>query len=148
MKPLLVGEVNPYGADPDFALYPLPERASGGRLAKILGLGHADYLRMFDRVNLCTGRWSAPASREAAREILAAKPRPLILLGAKVRSAFHVLDSWDWFDAFFLRPGDEQRGWPRVGLMPHPSGLNRLWHRPDAMRRARALLALLARVTT
>ena len=37
-RPILVGMNNPYGADPAMALYPLPERASGGRLARILGL--------------------------------------------------------------------------------------------------------------
>ena len=54
---LLVGEVNPYGADPRMALYHLPRGASGDRLREILGLDDATYIRRLSRVNLCTGRW-------------------------------------------------------------------------------------------
>jgi hypothetical protein len=61
---VLVGESNPYGADPRYALYPLPPQASGGRLARILGLSARQYLRAFPhRVNLLTtARWAAPAA--------------------------------------------------------------------------------------
>ena len=65
---LLVGESNPYGADPEFALFPLPERASGARLQEILRLSTGEYLRRHDRVNLCAeGKWSGPLARQSAQ---------------------------------------------------------------------------------
>lgn len=128
LKPLLVGEVNPYGADPAMALYPLPEDASGGRLARILGLSRGEYLRRFDRVNLCTGAWSIRAAREASYRLRVEGP-PKILLGQKVAAAFGF-------------PAGPHFG--KVGnfyFLPHPSGRNRIWNRPGAQEKARELLA-------
>jgi hypothetical protein len=52
-KPLLVGEVNPYGGDPYYALYPAPDGCSGHRLCYlILGMRREDYLESFERINL------------------------------------------------------------------------------------------------
>lgn len=127
MKPLLVGEVNPYGADPEMALYPLPEEASGGRLARILGLSRGEYLRRFDRVNLCSGRWSEREARDAAYALMTSG-RPKILLGTKVRKAF----GYDPFP-LFTRSGDYY-------FLPHPSGRCRIWNRPGAYEKARELL--------
>lgn len=61
LRPILVGEANPYGGDPRYALYPLPENSAGGRLCRlILKLEVRQYLRSFDRRNLCaTKRWIA-----------------------------------------------------------------------------------------
>lgn len=146
MKPLLVGEANPYGSDPEFALYPLPAHASGGRLARIFGLGRTEYLRTFDRMNLCEGRFTVKAAREAARKVWqggAADRRHVVLLGRKVGDAFGALKSWGWFESFFILPADEARGWPKYTIMPHPSGLCRVWAEPDAVPRARALLGAL-----
>jgi len=54
MRPVLVGEANPWGSDPFYALYPYPERYAGWRLCHlILGLYRRTYLGYFDRVNLC-----------------------------------------------------------------------------------------------
>lgn len=128
-KPLLVGELNPYGTDPSYALFPLPEYASGGRLAKIFGLRRTEYLQKFDRVNLCTGTWSMPEAKKAAAMLLVNEKRPLVLLGKKVATAF---------------------GYPHAGsfnkldnlvFLPHPSGLNRLWNEPGAIPRVRELMA-------
>ncbi len=125
MKPLLVGELNPYGADPRYALFPYPERSAGGRLChKILATHRADYLRSFDRVNLCTGKWTVAAARERATELRCA-PRPTILLGVKVCNAFGVA-----FHPFEVVDG--------YLVLPHPSGLCRLWNEPGAYDRARA----------
>ena len=67
----LVGEHNPYGADPEFALYPLPANATGGRLQRlILGVSMTDYMRHYERVNLCTDKFSVTAARQAAGGIL------------------------------------------------------------------------------
>lgn len=141
-KILLVGELNPYGADPEFALFPLPKYASGGRLREILGLSTRDYLLGHDRVNLCTGTWSRKAAREKAREILVERRTPegvpivgkgLVLLGRR------VIDS-------FCEPGGLQVnplecvmfGGVHAALLPHPSGRNQLWNDPQTAVRARA----------
>lgn len=130
-KILLVGELNPYGADPEFALYPLPVHASGARLQEILGLSNRDYLHGHDRVNLCTGSWSAKKGREQARELLEAREpgTGVVLLGSKVAHA-----------AELPYPGGVLHVTARqlhVLVLPHPSGLNRVWNNPDAARDAR-----------
>ncbi len=130
MRPLLVGECNPYGSDPRYALYPLPAGAAGDRLREILGLTLRDYLRRFDRVNLCTGRWSAVEARRRAVQVWQPGRPAHILLGAKVCAAWGVP-----FEPFTRTPG------PGVRILPHPSGRCRVWNEPGAVERARALLA-------
>lgn len=88
MKPLIVGELNPFDGDPRYALFPYALSSSGSRLCAILGLCERDYLRRFDRANLCTGAWDAEAAREMARRILRQRRRVLILLGEKAATAF------------------------------------------------------------
>jgi hypothetical protein len=160
-KPLLVGELNPYGVEPAMALYPLPERASGGRLAAILGLSRTAYLRSFDRVNLCVGRWWLALARDRASDILWDRlggvrdrvwPAPLEVPGTPFAGA-------RWKD----RPDDRRWlillgakvskafGRPylpftkdelcRIVVLPHPSGLNRAWNMPGAADAARRLVA-------
>ncbi len=125
--PFLVGELNPYGSDPYYALWPEPERASGHRLQSlILGIDEGHYVAL-RRANLCTSRWSAPAARKRATELLDDHPYPggFVLLGAKVASAFGA------GFAPFARFG-------RTLILPHPSGLCRLWNGPESFRRARS----------
>lgn len=133
MRPLLVGELNPYGSLPEFALYPLPENASGGRLARILGLSRGQYMRAFDRVNLCEGTWSMKWARNAAGGILGERigsDAAIVLLGRKVQFAFGFKDKEQ-----LARVGT------RMYLVPHPSGLNPFWNVPGNVERARQLLA-------
>ena len=136
MRPLLVGELNPYGGDPRRALYPLPKNSAGGRLCrKVLGLGPVEYLRRFDRRNLCVGSWTNRAARAAASEI-AANLKPdskLVLLGAKVCAAF----GWR-YEPFDLRLVGADLV-PLV-ILPHPSGRCRTWNDPDSYHRAREAL--------
>ena len=140
MRPLLVGEANPYGGDPEYALYPYPEGASGDRLCrKVMGLSPREYLAMFDRVNLCPTRWSMKTARLRALEILASDrgaPRAYVLLGSKVRAAFGVgHDPFTHFRSLRELPG------PQVFVvLPHPSGLSRAWNAPGAYDRAREVL--------
>lgn len=69
MKPLLVGEANPYGGDPAYALYPYPRGCSGHRLCeKVMGLTDREYLDCFERVNLCPTKWSMRQARARAVE--------------------------------------------------------------------------------
>jgi hypothetical protein len=137
VKPLLVGELNPYGADPEMALYPLPENASGGRLQRILGLSRGEYLRRFDRVNLCTGKWDATVARMRALEIVRERDgQVVVLLGAKVAGAF----LFDYTP--FIRWGRsmDSRGPGVVYILPHPSGRNPQWNEAGAQEKARELL--------
>lgn len=136
MKPLLVGEANPYGADPYFALYPRPEKASGYRLCSlVLGMREAAYLDLFDRVNLCPQSWSMGVARAEAVRLRSVPAFQAVLLGRKVAEAFGLGD----VPAFTTwRPGAGSRGW--CVLLPHPSGLCLEWNKPGAFERARALV--------
>lgn len=138
VKPLLVGESNPYSVEPNYpkyALYPYPENSAGGRLCfKVLGLTRREYLARFDRVNLCAGKWSMREAKERARAIeneWATGGRTIVLLGAKVCSAFNVK-----FHSF-ERHVVAGQGYV---ILPHPSGLSRAWNEPGAYERARAVL--------
>lgn len=127
---LLVGESNPYGADPTLALYPLPEHASGGRLARILGLSRSEYLRRHDRANLCDGPWRIREARVRARALFAPLPpgAGVVLLGAKVAEAFG--EPYTCYEVR-LRLG------VHLLVLPHPSGLNRAWNAVGSVQRAR-----------
>lgn len=145
MRPLLVGMANPYGGPPSNALIPDPPYCAGWNLChKVMQLDEDEYLRRFDRVNLCHRDWKIKEARERANEIqsqmgtehFGAKWSALVLCGAKVCSAFGVK-----FQPF-IRLGDPV-GALAVGpwiILPHPSGLSRAWNEPGAFERARAVL--------
>lgn len=131
----LVGESNPYGGDEEYALYPSPDGCSGHRLCcLILAMRRTDYLREFDRVNLCVGPWRLRDARTRAQEIRRAnhvRGGKLVLLGAKVCKAFGV--EYAPFTA-----DDVQ------AVLPHPSGLCRTWNLEGAYEGARVTVAKLA----
>lgn len=133
-RPLFVGEVNPYqdAEVEEFALYPSPPGCAGWRLCRVvLDMDPDDYVARFTRANLCSRRWSMPAARVRARELLVEHPDvPLVLLGAKVAAAFGL----DF--APFTRVGARSR-WV---ILPRPSGRSTLWNEPGAVDRARAVL--------
>ena len=147
VKPLLVGEANPYGGDPEFTLYPSPPGCSGDRLCRlVLGLDPDDYMGRFDRVNLCPRAWKIRDARIRADAIRKERrSSPTILLGAKVCAAFDVS-----FKPFSMvgdsnvrgRPHDERETGrvPVFVVLPHPSGLSRAWNAPGSYERARELL--------
>lgn len=136
MKPLLVGEANPYGADPAFALYPLPERASGWRLATlVMGVEPREYLRRFDRVNLCPQRWSKPLAEFSAQRIMAGDARVVVMLGAKVTRAFRLE-----YLPFTMTCDSDFLSGKKYVCLPHPSGLCRAWNAPGAFEAARGVL--------
>lgn len=146
---LIVGESNPYGDDPEFALYPLPEYASGGRLARILGLSRTEYLRRHDRVNLCTGTWSIKAAEQRALALHAERPAGtgIVLCGAKVALAFRRAGAYT--PAEFLPLSRAEHGGRHYLVLPHPSGLCRAWGVPGTVEAARAAYeALWADVST
>ena len=135
---LLVGEANPYGGDPDFALYPSPDGCAGHRLCcLVMGLGRAEYLRRFDRANLCPARWSGRQAKVTAWELWEEAVRlrrpAVVLFGRKV--------AWAWRRSGALSPFTVADDWGvKVACLPHPSGLCREWNVPGAFERARAVL--------
>lgn len=137
MNPLLVGEANPYGTDPRYALYPYPKGASGERLGRlILGMpGPRAYLRAFDRRNLCPQRWSVKEARANAGEILRGPHERVVLLGSKVAGAFGMP-----FEPFKIHLSELSAAAKTIVILPHPSGLCRAWNEPGAFERARAVL--------
>lgn len=130
MKPLLVGESNPYGSDPHFALYPRPKGSAGHRLCTtVLGLREADYLERFDRVNLCAGEWSMVEAIVKANNLC---HEVFVLLGRKVFQAF-LPGPWETFTVQNHCSGT-------FVILPHPSGLSRGWNAYGSFVRAQELL--------
>ncbi len=132
-KPLVlcVGEMNPYGADPYFALYYLPRTASGNNLRRILGLSDEAYMTYCARTNLCRGRWDLSKAREEAARLTLADPVPVfLLLGVRVRDAFNGPAAFGVSSVC---------GKTLVGL-PHPSRRCRVWYDEAQIVRARGLL--------
>lgn len=133
MRPLLVGEANPYGGDPYYALFPFPENSAGGRLChKVLGLSQREYLSRFDRANLCATRWRAREARNSAIRIEVERAGFVaVLFGAKVARAFGL--------PFTPFEPPVKRLMTFV-VLPHPSGRCRAWNEPGAFDRARTAL--------
>lgn len=131
LRPLLVGELNPYQSveDSRYALYPYPDRSAGGRLCRlVMGLEPHRYIRAYARANLCSGKWSLPVARVRAGQLADAHPDvPIVLFGSKVCSAFGREYDPFTFDGRFVR-------------LPHPSGLCRAWNESGAFERAREVL--------
>ena len=140
---LFLGETNPYGPDPEFALYCDPPGCSGHRLRLILGLPEDDYLNLH-RKNLCDGAWSMKSAQERTFELLdpQAPWQVIVLLGRKVTRTFEKLALDDVPLVAFSTRGCCP-GMTLVSL-PHPSGQNAgLWP-PSARARARQILRELA----
>lgn len=132
MKPLLVGELNPHGGPPERALLPHPTHGAGGRLAKILGLMDYQYMRAFDRVNLCSGEWDWTFAKDKAMRLWYGRENEtFVLLGAKVCRAFGVE-----FKPFTRT----MRFIHELVILPHPSGLSRAWNDRRSRYKARRLL--------
>jgi hypothetical protein len=147
---LFVGELNPFGADPRYALYHLPRKSSGNRLRCVLGLTDLEYHKLLDKANLCDGKWSSSAARERLVELVDSRGPGgvVVLLGARVRGVARCIAREYGADLELLpfsglEVGEGDRRRVLVSL-PHPSGLCRLWNEPGAVTRARRLLTVLA----
>lgn len=129
--PFIVGMNNPYGDDPFFAMYPRPPNSAGGRFCYlVLQLTEAQYLREFHRRNLLQQRkWSVVDARAAAAKLAdEIGDSKVILLGAKVCAGFRL----DFKPFTIIRN--------KVAILPHPSGLCRMWSQPGAYDRGRDLV--------
>jgi len=140
---ILIGEDNPWGADPEFALYCYPPGCAGYRLRRILGLPQHQYLGLH-RTNLCDGDWSKERAKQRALELLSPQSpwRVMVLLGRKVTDTFErIALSNEKLVPFSMRASS---GMTFVSL-PHPSGRNAAaWSNPKARDRAREILRELA----
>lgn len=134
---MLVGEANPYGSDPRYALYPRPEQSAGGRLCtKVLGLARHNYLKLFYRANLCARKWNLKEARINSLELINRDSiHTYILLGAKVASAFNV--PYEPLSLTVYRTPEKSI---RLLVIPHPSGLCRDWNDVQSYRRVRGFL--------
>lgn len=140
---LLCGESNPYGSDPDFALYCYPPGCAGYRLHRILGLPEHQYLALH-RMNLCDGDWSKDQAKKRALSLLDpnAPWRVMVLLGRKVTETFERVA----LDDVPLVPFSTRVCCPGMTLvsLPHPSGRNAALWNPKARERARQIMRELA----
>lgn len=158
-KILLVGEMNPLSADPDYALYHLPHGCAGNRLqSKILGVvASRHYLTMW-RTNLCTGSWELEYARARAAELVGSKVPwdVVIMLGVKVEHAFSKVTGIK-VDPFTSRtvagihlakytglPGESYNTAFTFVSLPHPSGRNTSWNDRENITRARRLITKIA----
>ena len=136
---LFCGESNPYGSNPEFALYCYPTGCAGYRLSRILGLLQHQYLALH-RKNLCDGDWSKQEAIKRAGELLSPDVpwRVIVLLGRKVTETFEkVALGGVPLVAFSTRACSP--GMTLVAL-PHPSGRNTCWNNPALHERARQIL--------
>ncbi len=139
-RPVFIGEVNPYNDRSWTALLDVPEGASGDRLRRLVCAVDVRRYRAFPRYDLCVGAWSMPKARARAEELAAIhRDDVIVLLGRKVADAFGVsVPAFTYMQA--LPSMAPLAGSGAMIALPHPSGLNRVWHEPGAYAKARALL--------
>lgn len=128
---LVIGECPGPNSHWALPLFPWPYESSAGRLMAMSKLSPAQYLGGLYRRNLVDDqRWLGSAARNRARELLTAlfdhsRKLRVVLLGLKVADAFGVRGEF-WSPT---RLDSRQR----VVVVPHPSGLNRMYN--DATNR-------------
>jgi uracil-DNA glycosylase len=139
---LMIGEDNPYGSDPEWALYCYPPGCSGHRLRRILGLPEDQYLSIH-RTNLCDSAWTTKRARERAFELLSPQApwRVIVLLGRKVTETFEKAA----LEGVPLVPFATRTCCPGMTLvsLPHPSGRNSALWTHKARDRAREIMRAL-----
>lgn len=142
---LLLGEVNPLGSTPEYALYPDPPGCSGWRLCyKIFDVSTADYLSLW-RTNMCVDGWSQRAAGVRASALLRvdAPWSTIIMLGRKVAGVMSpVCGAVAPFEQSECSYGAGGKRLRFVSL-PHPSGMNRAWNDPSAVTKAREIFCSL-----
>lgn len=129
MRPVLLGMNNPTSEHPDHALYPHPPGCTGHRLLAMSGLERAEYLRVFDRRNVISGRaWSMPEARRLQPGLRAELAgRTVVLLGAPVNSIMRGGTPHELAPPF-VWTSDGHGGW--MTKVPHPPGLNQQYNNP------------------
>jgi len=127
---LLVGENPGRSTHPDLPLFPWPDNSSAGRLLAMSKMTAGQYLGGLYRRNLCYDRkWSREEAERTARLLVTTlfdMPRTLrvVLCGTKVAKAFGL--GVEFWAPFKLESGQ------RAVVVPHPSGLNRVYNERTA----------------
>lgn len=136
VRGLVVGQNPGPNTHPDLPLFPWPDTSSAGRLVEISGLTPGQYLGGLYRRNLVDAHlWRKSRARRRARSILTAlfdmpKSLRVVLCGVKVMRAFDLREEpWKLFCL-------ESR--QACVVVPHPSGLNRVYNDEEARLRTRA----------
>lgn len=118
--------------------------SSGERLAKWMGVSPSEFTNNFARVNL--NPWHDGDEFSPNYHIAAAKNlyellygRRVVLLGPAVAEAFGVSRR----DYVYFRFYDHPEAHFIYAVMPHPSGLNRLYNDPQIMAQAKNFLQFL-----
>lgn len=137
MKPVIIGMNNPLSLAPQHALYPHPSRSTGHQLWRMLNMlrpevTKRDYIRAFERHNLCQGPWRLATARQVASDMLPElQGRTVLLLGERVRQAFRLppqlVHPIRWHGVEFRQ-------------VPHPSGRNLWYNHPTHLLIVGALL--------
>lgn len=163
MRPVIVGIAPSREGAEGQPLSALGGRSTGATLAQLAGLRPSEYMRRFDRVNLCpTVRPSTIAIREGRpmAEMLAGsllRGRRVVLLGANVAECFGLRDpSRAEPCRWYALPEGAREWWGVTGfksgfalpftyaVLPHPSGRNRWYNEPENRARAERLMRDLA----
>lgn len=130
VRGLIVGQNPGPNTHPDLPLFPWPDGSSAGRLLAMSGLTAGQYLGSLYRRNLVDDwQWSRAAAARRARSIVTAlfdmpKSLRVVLCGAKVARAFD-LQTEPWIPTTL--PSRQ-----RCVMVPHPSGLNRVYNEESA----------------
>jgi len=120
----ILGERPGPNTDPSVALYPHTTTGAAARLHRLLGLSQAEYLASTSRLNAVDDKSSTASSvaRQRVEEfLLSASQNPFIVLG---KSAIKAMPA-KYRKMEFGEIKDN------VLLLPHTSGVNRVWNDPD-----------------
>lgn len=141
MRPVVLGMNNPHSDDPQHVLSPRFPGSAGCRLYQMVRdvdptLSEADYLDCLDRRNLVTdGDWSRGRAAEAGAAMAESlHGLDVVMLGTLVPPALKLRHSGAWYEWTTTHTG------MRYCVVPHPSGLNRIYN--DLTYRARTGLLL------
>lgn len=129
VRPVLVALSGVGNTAPEQVLYPYPAGSVGSRLWQMIrlaspGFTDVEYLRHFDRVNLCPAG-PPPSGTQARRQLWANlanqfRGRNVVVLGRAIFALTSAPDS----GPCILHP----MGLVAVGWIPHPGGSNRFYN--------------------
>lgn len=133
---LLIGEQPGALSNHGLPLWPNPAYSAGGRLFVMSGMPVAEYLTRLARVNLArqpVKKWDVTAAHYRAMDLAAKAPVGfrVVLCGARARDAFGMPKAW-------FEPVATSRA--EYVAIPHPSGRNREYDRPDVAGETRKVL--------
>lgn len=127
MRPILLAMVNPYSDDPKFALWPDPPGCSGWRMWKMVadacGMSMGEYVRLFDRRNLLTGKkWDVLRANRMGGQFLCS-------LAAGSSVVVFGRQTWTALNLVHVEPGGAvQARDSTLYFAPHPSGRSRYYN--------------------